>query len=278
MKPKPWHLVALAPVLGVAWALWGASSSEERVTFLSVGQGDCTVYESKGATLLIDTGKKDDYTDAGERIVVPKLMGMDIHRVDVILLTHPDSDHVGGTGAVLRAFPGAKVAISRQFQGFPTFVHWQKQWGLLDEDLLWLPESGDMKLGDWKIHFVCPPREGDDTNSGSVVTHAVMAEASITASGDAPIEVEERLAGQGIWKADLLKLGHHGSRTSTGPRWLAAVRPRWAIASAGKDNPFGHPSQLVLQRCKQAGVEVLRTDEIGDIQFRVSDGKLTRIR
>ena len=253
--------------------LLGSRQPPDRLVFVSVGQGDCAIFESHGHTILIDDGPATPQSDAGKRIVVPELKRLGVDSVDAILLSHPDEDHVGGTPALLRDYPGAKVVMSAQFRSDPAMDKHLAKWGLPVARVIWLSETATMKVGAADLQIECPPmKPSDPDNNGSMFVHLVDGGGTAAFSGDAPISVERFVEGSGDWRSEILKAGHHGSRTASDESWIETVHPTYAVISVGRNNHYGHPNREVLDRLTQDGVTILRTDQDGDIEFDY-DGK-----
>ena len=239
-----------------------------RLTFLSVGQGDCAVLQTDGLTVLVDDGPKSESFDAGRRLVLPKLRQLGADSVDLILLSHPDSDHVGGTGAILAAYPAAKIVMSDQYRNYPAMLDHLKSWNLPVEKVIWLPENAHIQVGRFTLTVHDPIYSGlTNDNEGSMFVRVQSGPASAVLTGDAdePAELEEKDLDD--WSSQIMKVGHHGSKTSTGPEWLSEVKPQYAVISCGRDNIYGHPAKQTLERLAAAGPTVFRTDLQGDIRF-----------
>ncbi len=267
-------LVGLALALSGSVGYWAGHQSDRPtvVTFVNVGQGDCTVVQSGGDTVLIDDGPQTMGYDAGARIILPKLRELGVAHVNLILLTHPDADHVGGTGAILRAFPDAKIGFSQCFRDRKEVQNRLTEWGVADDRVWWMEEEERVRMGDLRLRIHCPQISASaPTNDGSIFLRFSEGTAAFVITGDAPQAKEDQTARTSDWTSDVLHVGHHGSRTSTSLSWLAAVHPKFAVISCGKDNEYGHPHRAVLDRLREASATVLRTDERGDIQFRVRD-------
>lgn len=249
-----------------------------RVTFLSVGQGDCAVIQAGGRTLLIDDGPTTPTFDAGERIVIPKLRALGVDRLDAIFLSHPDTDHVGGTPALLRRFPEAQVVMSAVFHGDPEMDRRLSQWHLSADRIVWIGPESMGRLGPYQLRLSCPPfRRGEDANDGSMFVRFGLPTGEVVFTGDAPEPVEEYEMKNGDWSADVLKAGHHGSKTASGLPWLRTVHPKWVIISCGRDNRYGHPHAAALDRIAQSGAKLARTDREGDITFEWRGQNLVRV-
>lgn len=258
----------LSLILSLLLSLAGCQRHPARLIFLQVGQGDCAVFSTAGSTIMVDAGPREGGFDSGERIILPALRRLGIQSVDLILLSHPDLDHVGGLGAICRAMPNARVAASAEFRTWPSMIRSLKEAHIDPGDVVWLPRDSVAKLGRFQLRLYCPSMEGrENDNDGSMCVRISDGHQSAVLTGDAPSEIEEELAQHGNWRADILKAGHHGSRGSTSYPWLRAVGPRWVILSCGRDNRFGHPHKETMDRIREYGAEPLRTDQLGDIEF-----------
>jgi competence protein ComEC len=243
-----------------------------------VGQGDCAVIQAGGRTILIDDGPQTPSFDAGARIILPRLRELGVDRIDLILLSHPDMDHVGGTPSLLRAFPDARVAMSAAFSHDAEMERRLKEWGLPPERVDWLPSETEGRVADLTVRLSCPPfHPGEEANDGSMFVRIGRAKAEAVFSGDAPAKVEDAELANGDWSAEVMKAGHHGSRTATGQPWLKSVHPEWVIISCGRDNRYGHPNRDTLERVEAAGARIARTDREGDITFEFRGDRLVRV-
>ena len=252
--------------LGVAFG-W-APRPKTRLDFLSVGQGDCCVFQTGGDVIVIDAGPKSPTFDAGEKIVLPDLDKIGATSVDMILLSHPDEDHVGGVGALHKAFPRARIVMSDQFKGFPAMEKHLRDWGMSDADILWLGSSAELKVGQFTLEVHDPVlRDLANDNEGSMFVHLVGPSGSAVFSGDADDPTEKEMEPTDDWTSQVMKVGHHGSRSSTDPTWLNAVHPRYAVISCGLNNQYHHPAPSTVNKLQSAGVQLFRTDLQGDIEF-----------
>lgn len=259
-----WTLCGLAGTCGG----WWKSAPHDTLTFLAVGQGDCAVFRTAGATILVDAGPLKPNFDAGEKIVVPKLRAMGVSSVDLVLLSHPDMDHVGGLRAIMTAYPGLRVGISKDFEGFEAMEKSLRGDGLSDTDVLWFGRDSSVKVGNYEMRLECPDwRPGEPDNDGSMFIRLSNGMDSAVLSGDASSKAEAVEAPELKWTAEVMKAGHHGSKTATSELWIEAVHPKYAVISCGLNNPYGHPHKEVMDRLAADHVEALRTDKQGDIEF-----------
>jgi competence protein ComEC len=255
-------------------ALHFARPKELSVSFLDVGQGDAVLIESPGgADILIDGGR--------DRSVLRGLgreLGLFDRSLDMVIATHPDSDHIGGLAGVFSRYrvgayldPGiesgtnAKAALESAVSSERGVKTYEARRGMrirLDDGV-----RMDILFPDRDVSLV-------ETNTGSVVLRLVYGDTSFMLTGDAPSAIESWLValdGENL-KSDVLKAGHHGSRTSSGDEWLAAVDPSVVVVSAGKDNSYGHPHEEAVARILESGATIVSTAEEGTITF-LSDGK-----
>ncbi|MGB9887927.1 MAG: stalk domain-containing protein [Moorellales bacterium] len=242
-----------------------------KVHFLDVGQADSILVRlPDGRALLIDGGNNADGP-----AVVSYLKAQGIERLDWVVATHPHEDHVGGLDAVLDAFEVGKVYAPRATTNTRAY-----------EDFLLAVQRKGLKIAEARAGvtlftgpgltaaFVAPNRTGyEDLNNYSAVLRLVYGQTSFLFAGDAETESKaEMLVANHALKADVFKVGHHGSESSTTPAFLAAVSPRYAVISVGAGNDYGHPSPETLARLAEAKVEVFRTDLQGAI-VAASDGQ-----
>jgi len=261
-----------APVAGS----WAGSDSVE-LFFLDVGQGDAIAIRSpRGRWLLVDTGPRTKGFDAGQRVVVPFLRRHGARRIEALVLTHPDLDHIGGAGAVIRnldvgAVLDPAVAVGKEeYQsvlaaaasvGAPWVgAHVGTRFDLDGVSVVVLaPEAQTGILSGTDV----------DANDQSVVIELRYGSFRALLTGDAPASVERRIVSDPSSEpVQVLKVGHHGSTTSTASEAVGAWRPDLAIISVGGRNRYGHPAREVTDRLERAGAWILRTDRHGTITVR----------
>jgi competence protein ComEC len=271
-------LLLATATAGAAWPWARAVHDTLRVTFLDVGQGDATLIElPTGKRLLIDGGPAGARRlDVGERVIAPVLWNRGIFRLDAVALTHADPDHSGGLAAIVRRFrvgelwetgrwteAGEPVLRALAERGVPRRV-------LAAGHRLW--------VGDALVTVLHPggePLPGENDNS--LVLRVDWRGVSLLLPGDAGHPAEARLLEAGAARPVFaLKLGHHGSRFSTAPEFLAALHPAIAVASAGPRNRFNHPAPEILTRLYQSGIRVYRTDHDGAVVLE-TDGTTATI-
>lgn len=240
------------------------------VYFLDVGQGDSSLIIFGDKTILIDAGE----IDMGDR-VVNDLKELGVTRIDLLVATHPHSDHIGGMQKVLDNFTVGQVLDS----GTPhTSVIYERFLKTIDKKNIpyKLALQGDTIDLDPSLRIVVllPPdrRFCDDLNTNSIVLRISYGTINFLFAGDAGSEAETALVKSGYpLEAQILKVGHHGSMHSSSPAFIARVHPETAIISLGQDNPYGHPHKQAVDTLMDAGATIYRTDRDGTILVR-SDG------
>ena len=249
------------------------------IAFLDVGQGDAIALRTPaGRWLLVDAGERDDGWDAGERRVLPFLRARGVRRLEALVLTHPHADHVGGAAAVLRALPVGRVLEPGMPLGSPVYLETLR--AAEERGVPWLAARQDrvLRMDGVELLFLWPTADAvaapEDPNDVSAVVLVRYAGFGALLTGDAPAWVEERLVARygAALDVDVLKAGHHGSRTSSSPRLLDAATPELAVVSAGVRNDYGHPHAEVLRRLRARGIEVARTDLDGTVRVEVEPG------
>lgn len=252
---------------GFVWGLWEPRPT--RLAILAVGQGDCVLFQHAGANVLVDAAPAREDWDAGERLAVPELRRLGVDRVDLLIVTHPDGDHIGGLAGIGRSFPIGALATAAGFAHRSELADASRT--VKGCRLLPLADGDRIELGQAKLDVAVAGHPGDD-NAGSVMVRILQGRSGALLTGDAPIESEElaarRFAAGGV---QVLKAGHHGSRGSTGERLLRAVRPTWVVFSVGRNNPYGHPSAEALRRAERSGARIWRTDRDGTAVFEASE-------
>ena len=279
---RPWLVAGRAAFVATV-LVWGsllARAPGDRdgvltVHFLDVGQGDAAALRTPaGHWVLIDGGPRTPQGDAGRRVVLPFLRRLGAGALALVVATHGDADHLGGLPAVVEALPPRFVLEPGEPLGRPLYLEF-----LADVEragATWHPaRTGDRVELDGVTFQVLSPDSGwaarqEDVNEQSVVLLVTYGATRLLFMGDAGVPVEERLARQ-VGHVDLLKVGHHGSRTATSDGWLSELAPAEAVISVGAHNTYGHPAPEVLARLLQHHVTTLRTDQLGTITF-TTDG------
>jgi competence protein ComEC len=289
-RVKASGLVGLLAAAGLAaaLALAGPGRTSTRVTFFDVGQGDAALIEcANGRTILVDTGRGPlpgagggpRTADSGRDVILPYLRREGVRRLDLLVITHAHADHVGGAGTVLAGVSVGRLVVPpglddmEQLRGVLDVA---RQRGTRVQDVV----AGDtVACGPSTLLVLAPGRDFDrrDTteNDMSVVTLLRLAGFGFLLTGDAEERSERAVCRlQSDITTDVLKVGHHGSATSTGGGFLARASPRLSVISVGAGNRHGHPDPATLERLASAGSHVLRTDLDGAVVLILGDGAL----
>jgi competence protein ComEC len=267
-------LVALAA--GVRLTL-ARTSTTLTATFLDVGQGDACVLELPGGRVVVidGGGSFDPAFDPGEQVIAPYLYRRGIRRIDLIVLSHPHPDHANGLGFLIENFEVGEVWTNGQETAQPGTVRLlaaAKQRHVLVPTPHPLTIAGvqfvPLAPFDAEGHFTIDPTLGENDNS--LVVAVEYAGRRLLFAGDLEAEGEAALVARGNARADVLKVPHHGSRTSSSPELLDAVRPQVAVVSVGERNRWGFPNAAVVARYRAAGARFFRTDRDGAVVLTIS--------
>ncbi len=266
-------IILLVISLILAGVIFYAKNQELRVIFLDVGQGDAILLSQGSRQILIDGGPS-------EQILLEKL-GQYVpfwdREIELVIATHPDQDHIQGLLGVMKNYRVDGLV--------ETTVKSESQLDKKFEELLAgkkiakiKGEAGvTIKLGTAQLDILNPSGETPngvvkDTNAYSVVAKLVFGQNSFLFTGDLPEKEEAKLLEQGVdLKSTVLKVAHHGSKYATSEKFLEKVAPREAIISVGKNNRFGHPTPETIQRLEAQKIDILRTDEVGDIEYNCAE-------
>jgi len=294
VSKKWWVILLLALCLLILIFIVTYPDKEVKVVFCDVGQGDAILISEGKIQILIDGGpfsyswKEYEGLRGLEREMrevvfrqkrspvvdcLDRNMPFWDRKIEVVIATHPDLDHVGGLVSVLERFEVEKFLWNGEEGGS---LAWSEVRRKVEEGGIYskvLVEGDLIRFGKVELEVLSPDGKSGgwkDANEGSLVMMLRAREEKILLMGDATMEVERRLVWRKILdeEVDVLKAGHHGSKTSSSEELLDRVRPVTVVISAGKNNNYGHPAKEVLKRIEERGIEVRRTDEEGTILYR----------
>jgi competence protein ComEC len=249
-----------------------------RAVFLDVGHGDAVLLQSGTSAWLIDAGGRAGARDAGRNVVLPALRALGVRRLDALAVTHGDLDHVGGAAAVLSGFPIAELWLTPDLLRHPEGLALRRRAAARAIPVRVVARGDRLGSAGLELDVLWPPDDARprESNATSLVLRARTPELCLALPADAPADVERALA-PGHGPCEVLKLAHHGSRTSSDPVWLDALRPRLAIASSGerRRSPLPHP--LVTRRLAERGVRLAETRRSGALELAL-DSRALRLR
>lgn len=250
-----------------------STASEGTIRFFDVGQGSATLMQaSDGTNILIDTGR---YDDSDQRILgyLDQYIGTG-GKIDLLIFTHNDADHIGNGDLVLDYFQVEEVWMNGV--DHTTKVYEDVLDAISESNALYYePKAQEIKnVGPFRIEVLSPSKTDvtDDQNEESIVTRTTLNEVSIMISGDVSSDIEKRLIKQNqVLNSDILLIGHHGSRDSSSSEWLSATDPKVGIVQNGKDNTYGHPHKETLLRIKNQGIPLYNTVDSGTVTVNIDE-------
>ena len=273
-------LVLLAAAVAVWWLALGELNDDLTITVLDVGQGDCILVQAPGGmTMLVDAGGRPGQEaggwDVGREVVVPALMARGVRKIDVLVMTHPHEDHIGGMAAVLDAVPVGLVLDPMLGSDSDTY---EKLLAVIEEREIVhhrATEGQRLNLGRGIYAEVLNPPDprlntASDLNDNSVVLRLVYDEVSVLLAADIERTGALRMAKLGPEVASrILKVPHHGSAGPAVREFMDAVSPSLAVISVGEENTFGHPADEMLRELERVGAKIMRTDREGAVTITV---------
>lgn len=246
------------------------------VSFIDVGQGNCTLLKCGDKAILVDSGEV-----GAAQTVINYIKNQNIKTLDCVLVTHPHSDHMGAMTKLLYEFkikdvimpeiPEEIIPTSKTYEKFLVAVSENA------ENVIAAKPDETFSYGEMKMEIFAPLRDYDDLNDMSAVTRISYGDTSVMFTGDATATVEKDLLKKKIdYSATILSVGHHGSKTSSSEKWLKAVDPKYAVICCGLNNDYGHPHQSVVNRLEEFGIKTYRTDLLGTIVFESNSKEFTK--
>lgn len=249
-----------------------ASADKMYVSFIDVGQGNCTLLRCGGKAILVDSGEV-----GAAQTVINYIKNLGIDELNCVLVTHPHTDHMGAMTKILYEFkiddlimpeiPEEIIPTNKTYEKFLTAVSDNAG------DVIAAKPGETYSYGEMKLEIFAPLRDYDNLNDMSAVSRISYGDTSVMFTGDATTTVEKDLLKKNInYSATVLNVGHHGSKTSSSEAWLRAVNPKYAVICCGVNNDYGHPHSLITKRLEEFGIEYFETDLLGTIVFE-SDSK-----
>lgn len=249
--------------------------SDFAVYYLNVGQSDCTIVECNDEVLMIDCGTYNQ-----RNIIRRSLMSLNIDTIDYMLITHQHDDHFGAAATIIDNWDVENFIMPRLYQeNNVSTIHYDHLLETLDKtNIKTIPvqECGNFKLGGAEVQILSPTAHSSNLNNMSVVLKITYGETVFLFQGDSEQQIEKQLLRSGVdLNADILKVGHHGSNTSTTDDFLDAVTPQCVIISAGPDNSYKHPHGKVLKRLEERNITPYITSYNGHITVSSDGNEIT---
>ena len=245
------------------------------VHFIDVGQGDSALFVNNGHYVLIDSGESE-YSDKVEEYC----RSLGVEKFDCILVSHPHSDHAGGMADIVRDIGCDNIIIpdiDAQYITSSFYEDFIDAAAESDADIYYAYAGDKYTYGDMNFEILSPKETGKDLNNDSIVTLFTYSDISVLMTGDAEKKIEKQIINDyPALKCDVLKVGHHGSSTSSCSDFIKTVSPECAVISVGENNKYSHPSELTLKTLEENNITVYRTDYDGNVILK-TNGKQYRI-
>ncbi len=279
------YLVINLTVITVSTTI-SIASNKLRIYFVDVGQGDCTVIKTpNGKNIMIDGGGNDTNEYVGKNIVVPYLLNRGIKQIDIIIISHFDSDHVGGILTVLETIKVKEIIISKQFAKSQNYEKFKEIVSKKKVKVHMVNKGDEIQIEkNINISILWPNNKNviaeNTLNNNSIVCKLNYGIFSMIFTGDIEEIAENEILNEyknnsKLLNSTVLKVGHHGSKTSSTQWFINAINPKISIIGVGKNNNFGHPSDIVIERLKACKSKIYRTDQMGEISLVVdTNGKV----
>ena len=253
------------------------------INFVDVGQGDCMLIRYNGMNFLIDSGggiSADDY-DVGKNTLLPYLIDRKVYKIDYIIVSHFDADHCRAFLHVMKYIKVKNAIIAKQFKNSKMYSEFLEMANKKKINLIYVKENDHFKFKDFRIDIYNPNDEAimeNVMNNNAILNMLRFGRINILCTGDLEKIAEDaivtRYSNSNVLKADILKVGHHGSITSTSDDFLKLIMPRIALIGCGKNNKFGHPNQFILNKLSAIGCKIYRTDLNGEISICIDENAI----
>ena len=275
LSPETWD--SLFEKTGVTDSV--ATDAAMTVSFIDVGQGDCTLFCSPdNGVILVDSGEADK-----AHTVINYLKSLGIETIDYCVVTHPHSDHMGSMAQIMSEFNIENLIIPELSEiNIPTTKTYENFLLSAEEnadEIIPAQAGTTYSVGDIALSVLGPISQNEDLNNMSVVVKIEYKESSFLITGDCSFDEEDELMENdyNALESDVIKIGHHGSSGATSADWLEAVNPQIGVISVGSGNSYGHPTKTVLDRLDDFDVEYYRTDVVGTVVIE-TDGKAISVQ
>lgn len=272
-------LISIVIILNISIGMYKTNIKEElTINFIDVGQGDSSIIRYKGKTIMLDTGGSANSSyDIGKNLLHRYLLNQNIHKINYMMLSHLDADHCQGGIFILKNMKVENLIICKQAEDSNLY---QEITSICNEkkiNIIYVQKGNKINIQNLKIEILHPEENlisENPLNNNAIVCKMTFHNTKILFTGDIEKIAENKLKKEDI-KADILKVGHHGSKTSTTQEFLDKVSPQIALIGVGEGNKFNHPSNEVIERLKNKKIKIYRTDKNGEIKIKInSKGKI----
>lgn len=253
------------------------------INFVDVDQGDCMLIRYNGMNFLIDSGggiSAEDY-DVGKNTLLPYLIDRKVYKIDYIIVSHFDADHCRAFLHVMKYIKVKNAIIAKQFKNSRMYSEFLEIANKKKINIIYVKENDHFKFKDFRIDIYNPNDEAimeNVMNNNAILNMLRFSRINILCTGDLEKIAEDaiitRYSNSNVLKADILKVGHHGSITSTSDDFLKLIMPRMALIGCGKNNKFGHPNQFILNKLSAIGCKIYRTDLNGEISICIDENAI----
>lgn len=290
IKKKTRHIICVLMIIALLsnYAFYFIYNKELQINFVDIGQGDCTlICTPQGKNILIDGGGSENSSyDVGKNILFPYLLSRRIKKIDYIFISHFDSDHVGGLIYILKELKVKNIIMGIQYEECENYKNITKI--AKDKNIkVKVVEAGKKVKIENDVYFdiLWPSKDNmisqNAINNNSLVCKLTYKNFSMLFTGDIEKEAEDAILSRyknnnEILRVNILKVAHHGSKTSTICNFLTVVNPKYAVIGVGKDNKFGHPSDITIENLNKENIQIYRTDQMGEIVIR-TDGRKVKL-
>ncbi|MEE0970419.1 MAG: ComEC/Rec2 family competence protein [Clostridia bacterium] len=247
------------------------------IHIIDVGQGDSVLVKTKSGNLLIDAG-----TNNSEEVLSEYLESVNVTEFEYCIFTHPHEDHIGGADMIIEEYDVRNVILSPAVSSSNTFERLLDALERSEAEVFEAVPGDKYDIGDLQIFIMGPSvvSSGRDLNNTSVITRLTYGKSRFMFTGDAEKLQEGDILSEYTsleLQCDFLKMGHHGSSTSSSKKFMDSVAPLYAAISCGRDNSYGHPHREIIQMLEERGIEYSRTDLEGSIVY-ICDGSEIKIK
>ena len=247
------------------------SPEADFIEFLDVGQGDCAIIYSDGYCAVIDVGEPESVT-----VINKALKDYGIEEIDALIISHLHSDHVGALPEIAELYPIGNLFMPKIYNKSIITAKNGKETAVQNGAAFYEVDSGiNFNIGEFEITILSDYDGDSEENNRSTFVMAEIDGTKILFTGDAEAEMENKLIDDNInIDCDILKVGHHGSNTSSSERFLNQATPDYAVVSVGENNQYSHPHKETLKSLEKCGAKIFRTDKNGDITFDFTENKI----